>query len=427
MSTEAKVGAFTIAGLALLAAVVIMLSGVSLKGDKGYRLYAGFDQVIGVQEQSVVRLSGVPVGTVESVKNDGGGVTVAMKINGDAKIPRGSSVTVGSTGVMGDKFLNITPVQSDDYLADGDYLIGEDEAGMDSLFTGLNKVVEQAQQLMTSLNTVVGNPKFQSSFIELAVNLRDTTAHLNGMMAALESMAVQNQGNVNSMLSNLSQMAASLDRTANTVEAMMDNLATVGADPQTAENLRLTLQNITEASQRINHAAQGIEEITTDEKVKDDAKEIIHKARKITDKAGNTMAKLEKIKIKPQADVLYSGADHDWATNFNVELGPEKGNFLSLGVDDIGGDDGVNAMVGRHRHGLDVRGGVINGEAGIGLDADKGRAHLSLDAYDPDDVTLRLRGRYDLGDSGTSLLGQWNNVNDSDKRVFYFGLRQYFN
>ena len=43
MSTEAKVGAFTIAGLALLAAVVIMLSGVSLKGDKGYRLYAGFD------------------------------------------------------------------------------------------------------------------------------------------------------------------------------------------------------------------------------------------------------------------------------------------------------------------------------------------------------------------------------------------------
>ena len=75
MSTEAKVGAFTIAGLAMLAAVVIMLSGVSLKGDKGYRLYAGFDQVIGVQEQSVVRLSGVPVGTVESVKNDGGGVT----------------------------------------------------------------------------------------------------------------------------------------------------------------------------------------------------------------------------------------------------------------------------------------------------------------------------------------------------------------
>ena len=67
MSTEAKVGAFTLAGLALLIAAVLFLSGVSLGGHKGYALYAGFRQVIGIEPQSMVRLSGVPVGTARSV------------------------------------------------------------------------------------------------------------------------------------------------------------------------------------------------------------------------------------------------------------------------------------------------------------------------------------------------------------------------
>ena len=58
MTTEAKVGAFTLAGLLLLAGVLIMLSGIKLGGTKGYTIYAGFKQVIGVEPQSVVRLSG---------------------------------------------------------------------------------------------------------------------------------------------------------------------------------------------------------------------------------------------------------------------------------------------------------------------------------------------------------------------------------
>lgn len=96
MTTEAKVGAFTVVGVVLFVAVAMLLSGVSLSGHKGYTLYAGFKQVIGVEPQSVVRLSGVPVGKVKSIRNDGGGVTVSLDIDGNAKIPKGSAVTVAS-------------------------------------------------------------------------------------------------------------------------------------------------------------------------------------------------------------------------------------------------------------------------------------------------------------------------------------------
>ena len=232
MTTEAKVGAFTLAGLALLAGVVIMLSGFKLGGDKGYTLYAGFSQVIGVEPQSTVRLSGVPVGKVKEIKNDGRGVTVTLSIQSGAKIPKGSQVTIGSSGVMGEKFVNILPADSSQGWAEnGDYLIGQDEASMDSLFAGLNTVVGQAQELMAGMNQIFGNPKFQTSVVQLAVNLRDATAHTNGMMAAFEAMAQENKGNVSQMMTNLNMMTASLNRTAGAVEAMMTNLASVGADP----------------------------------------------------------------------------------------------------------------------------------------------------------------------------------------------------
>ncbi len=154
MTTEAKVGAFTVVGVVLFVAVAMLLSGVSLSGHKGYTLYAGFKQVIGVEPQSVVRLSGVPVGKVKSIRNDGGGVTVSLDIDGNAKIPKGSAVTVASAGVMGEKFINILPSKDQGiYLGDGDYLIGQEEEGLDSLMDKAGGVLDQVRPLPSSCAT----------------------------------------------------------------------------------------------------------------------------------------------------------------------------------------------------------------------------------------------------------------------------------
>ena len=428
MTTEAKVGAFTLAGLALLAGVIIMLSGFKLGGDKGYTIYAGFTQVVGVEPQSTVLLSGVPVGKVKKIDNDGRGVTVTLNINDGVKIPKGSQAVIGSSGVMGDKFINILPADSaSGWLEAGDYLIGQDEAGMDELFSGMSKVINQVQDLLGSMNGIVGNAEFQGSIIQMAINMREATAHISGMMAALENMAVTNQGNVNQLLSNVNMMTASLNRTAGTVEAMMNNFATVGADPQTAENLRLTLDNITASSEKIRVITEGIAKVAGDEKTMEDAKAVIHNARQLTEKADNLKQKLSGIKVKANTDVLYSGAGHDWSTNFNINIGRENGPFAAMGVDDIGGDDKGNFQVGDRFGSLGARAGVIYGKAGLGLDAYAGEKFIfSADAYGLNDPALRLRAQYRLGNNDTWLMGQWNDVNDSSRRLAYVGVRQSF-
>lgn len=428
MSTEAKVGAFTMAGIVLFIAVAMLLSNFSFHREKGYTLYAGFSQVNGINPQAQVALSGVPVGTVKAVRNEGGGVTVELSIQDKAKIPRGSHVTIGSPGIMGDKFINITPAPDvGDYLQNGDYLIAEDEAGIDTLMSGAAKTLDQVQGLVANLNQIAGNPNFQGSIIQMAANLRDATAHINGMMAGLETMVSSNQGNVREMLTNLKNMSASLDRSADGVEAMVDNMRTVGADPQTAENIRLTLQNIQEASGRIQHMAANLDQSLGDPKTAEELTETIQKARKISDRAGKILNKVENVEVKPSAAISYSGAKSDWVTDAMLDI-EREGRLLRLGVEDIGDANHVDAQVGKtFRNGrFGARGGVIDGDIGAGIDAFAGRTVFSVDGYDLNDFRWRMTGQYRLNDSGSWLFGRWSDISHKDDRAAYFGLRQEF-
>ncbi len=427
MTTEAKVGAFTLAGLALFAGVIIMLSGFKLGGSKDYTLYAGFRQVVGIEPQSLVRLSGVPVGSVQDVRNDGRGVTVTMQINEGVQIPKNSQVVIGANGVMGDKFINILPGDSNaGWVENGEYLQGQDEASMDDMVNNLTKLVVEAQNLLEGMNKVIGNGDFQASFIQMAINMRDATAHIKGMTAAMEAVAVNNQGNISQLLTNLNMTTASLNRTMNSVESMMANLATVGADPQTAENLRITLDNIAKSSEQIRVITEGVAKVAGDEKTIEDAKATIHNARELTDKAKEVKKQLDSIKTEASVDVLYSGARRDWDTNLNFTVGMEQGPFLNMGVEDIGDTNRMNFQVGKRQGAMAARVGAIHGEAGIGLDAYGGKNFKFMaDAYNFNDFTLRLGAQYRLA-GDTWLFGQWQDVNHRDRRAAYIGLKQAF-
>ena len=69
---------------------------------------------------------------------------------------------------------------------------------------------------------------------------------------------------------------------------------------------------------------------------------------------------------------------------------------------------------------------MIGGAAGVGVDAYAGdKFKFSADAYNPNDLTVRLRSQYQLS-GGTYLFGEWNAVNDRRRSAFYTGIRQEF-
>ena len=104
----------------------------------------------------------------------------------------------------------------------------------------------------------------------------------------------------------------------------------------------------------------------------------------------------------------------------------EQGPFLNMGVEDIGETNRINFQLGKRQGNLAGRVGAIHGAAGVGLDAYAGKNFkFSADAYDFNDLSVRLGAQVRVMDN-TWLMGQWQNVNKSDKRAAYVGLKQYF-
>ena len=177
---------------------------------------------------------------------------------------------------------------------------------------------------------------------------------------------------------------------------------------------------------RIARIAAGIEAVAGDPQTQEDARALIHNARTMTDKAGGLMGRLSSIKVTPKVDIMYSGKTDDWRTNFNLDVGEQQGMYATFGVDDIGGGDKVSAQLGKRGSAFGARAGVIGGAAGVGVDAYAGdKFKFSADAYNPNDLTVRLRSQYQLS-GGTYLFGEWNAVNDRGRSAFYTGIRQEF-
>ena len=423
MSNEVKVGTFTVIGLALLAAMLIGLSGVKLFGPSHYTLYATFPEVIGLNPSAEVRFAGVPAGKVLNVETEGMHVLVTMLVNDDIRIPHASRITVSASGFLGEKYVNILPARDTGmYLEEGDRVAGTPEENMDAMLAKMSVLIEQAHDMMNGINSVVNNPELNSSLVSAAVNLKDITGNVRDMTGAFSRMAVHNEGEINRMVRELSVMSVSLAGAAQEVEGLVKGFS---GDGEAAANLRATVANIASTSARIDNMAKSLEGVVTDPQTAEDLKAVLHNTRGVTEKADKMMSGLGG-GITPGVEVMYSGQESNWRANFDVTANLSEKSLFRIGVNDIGEGNRFNLQAGQKMGALTARAGIIDGEVGLGLDADAGKYfRFSLDAYDLNNIRLRPRASVRFG-KGTYLFGQVDDVNDGDRRATYVGVRQEF-
>lgn len=424
MTNEAKVGAFTLIGLALLAVILIHMSDIRLFGAKDYTLYIGFEEAVGVNPSAEVRFAGVEVGRVRSVETDGMGALVTVEIQPDIHIPRTSRIGISSSGFLSEKFIGIMPGKdTGDYLGDGEYVYGVSEQTMDSLLSSMRTLMEEVHSMVSAMNNVLGSKELQHSIVHTAVNVRDITANMRDLTASFAQMARENGAEVSAMVRHLSVVAENLAVTTGEVERMV---ADFSGDGETAANLRLAVANLSATSQRIERMAQSVEGVVTDPKTAEDLKAVLHNARSVSERADRLMGGLDGTTITTGVETMYSGKASDWQANFDLRLYPSADRFLLLGFDGIGEENLFNAQVGRRKGAFTGRVGLVDSQVGLGIDADAGsRWRFSVEAYDLNDVALKARVRYRLGES-TYLFSQVNHFNDRKKRTAYIGVRQEF-
>jgi phospholipid/cholesterol/gamma-HCH transport system substrate-binding protein len=121
--TELSVGFFLLVGLACLAYLSLKLGHVRFWGDSDYLVQATFSSVNGLKTKADVTMAGVHIGRIEMIQLKDGSALVFMRINKDVKLSEDVIASVKSTGIIGDKYIAITPGASDTYIPKGGKII----------------------------------------------------------------------------------------------------------------------------------------------------------------------------------------------------------------------------------------------------------------------------------------------------------------
>jgi phospholipid/cholesterol/gamma-HCH transport system substrate-binding protein len=202
MATLGKLGPGVLRALALAVVGVIVIAALmTLRGGPEQKtLVASFPRTVSIYEGSDVRVLGVPVGTVETVEPAGTTVKVTMAYDPDVKVPADVKAAIIAPSVVGDRYVQLTPVYESGPLL-------EDGATLDTDSTGVPLELDEIYQ----------------SLDDIAVALGPDGANKDGALTRLLHSTAENFGGQGEQFSetihNLSRFTSTLD---NNKDALFD-------------------------------------------------------------------------------------------------------------------------------------------------------------------------------------------------------------
>ena len=113
----------------VLGAVVLLVAGMfvyfayntaQVKAIDGYNIKASFFKIGGLTTGSDVRINGIKVGTVTDARLDPEtfDAVIEMSIKPDIKLPTDTIAAIGSEGIVGGKYVRITPGSAKETISD---------------------------------------------------------------------------------------------------------------------------------------------------------------------------------------------------------------------------------------------------------------------------------------------------------------------
>jgi phospholipid/cholesterol/gamma-HCH transport system substrate-binding protein len=117
--TELFVGLFMIAGIICLGYLSVKIARSEILGTKGYEVYALFSNSGGLKNGSSITIAGVEVGRIRSISLYDYQARIVMRLQEGVKIQEDAIAAVKTKGLIGEKFIEITPGASDKIIPSG--------------------------------------------------------------------------------------------------------------------------------------------------------------------------------------------------------------------------------------------------------------------------------------------------------------------
>jgi phospholipid/cholesterol/gamma-HCH transport system substrate-binding protein len=128
---DLAVGSFVLVGLAAIVWLALKIGAGALVGGDTMLVRARFTNLGGLAPGASVLVSGVVIGKVEKVELDERYAAVAtLRVRKDVPLPTDTMAAIRSSGLIGEKFVALSPGADDALLRPGD-LITDTESAVD--------------------------------------------------------------------------------------------------------------------------------------------------------------------------------------------------------------------------------------------------------------------------------------------------------
>lgn len=435
-AVEFKVGALVLSVGSLIAFMSMQVSDDPSYLRRSNKAWFVLPNAAGLIKNSAVRSAGIPVGSIKGVTLQDGMARIDISVRSDVPLTTSAAVEIKSTGILGDKYVEVYPGSpTDPPLEDGGQIINvKDKGSLDNL--------------VAQVSDVTGSLKAVSEALREATTEEGTNKHVLGrivknieiLTADLAQMTSRNKDKIGDIVDQVRDITATLDELVN--DQSDQGFKKTWKNAMT--RIDATLKNLDEITTRINKGEGTIGKLINDETTVEELNTAIEGISGLVDSASRLQTAFEY-----HGDYLSEvGATKSY---IGVRIQPGLDRYYELGIiDDPAGvverqktESTVNGGVpstfedkktyynktkftllyAKNFWDLTLKGGIIENSGGIGAEYRlfNDRLTLGVEAFDLSKTNLRSFAKLNLT-HGLYLLGGVSDALDkNDARSNYLG------
>jgi phospholipid/cholesterol/gamma-HCH transport system substrate-binding protein len=262
MSSAAKVGVFMLIVLAILGYFILKIEDVQIGHGTGARkVTAVFDSVAGLDNKSAVRVAGVRVGKVSSIKlRPDGKAEVTLEVDPDVILHPGAVAHVANLGLLGEKYVELDPGPGNAPVIPQEQAVvlrGTQPPSMDDITNQVSAIANDVKAITESLRGVMAGPAGQQRLTDIVENVRTITEQVRDLIAA-------NRSNVDSTVANARIISESLRVEIPRLASSIDRMATQmnGTVGENREDVRHIVENLRTLSSDLKTTSDNLNNVT---------------------------------------------------------------------------------------------------------------------------------------------------------------------
>lgn len=267
MNRQARLGAFVLVALLLLGFATGRVGDIVWIKQERNVVETEFDDLMGLDVQSPVRMAGVKIGMVQEILLRNNRALVRIALNPGIKLPASTYAIIVGRGLVGEKNLALVAKPGDtNWLPEGAMIPSRPSGDINTFLAEASSITDNLSKFTDMLTELFSKEGGGESLKSLLANTNTTVDRLNTILD-------ENRQNLHETIENLNETSKALNRelpvTLKSLSKVSKDIpATIEAGKSFFENSNATVvdnrENLYRLLFELRKAAENLEELSDD-------------------------------------------------------------------------------------------------------------------------------------------------------------------